>query len=276
MVIKKNDNDTDNPVKYQYIKQHIAPLKADFADEIVLSAYSTWGINHDIIIKQNGAVLYRGFNSNNKLEYLTANISLDKFISIEQGFAKADFLRLKHDYSTNGADGSEVSISFVKDGKIIKSIHDYERSGPFELVWAYLPLEYLHEHLKFKPVDGKFLSPDVQLPFFEKGSDRGFINSSAGFYLLSLIRSGKLTNKKFHPEYRLKFYKSDNLLKMETDGQIYQANWEDGGQTSYDIGFNFINNNQDKIGFIKNLATGQIKFPPPLRKYSHPKKPNHQ
>ena len=281
LLVRLPENGLHHELYYQYIKQHYVANKAIDFDQIILTGYGTWGLNNDMSIDKSGKVIYREYwpandilrskQRNSKLGkylgeqdgyalyyhpqpkhfvYYTAKTSLNKFNELLKGFQLTDFDHLKSEYRGNASDGPEVNLTFVKNGKVIKTIRADEGTGPFELIWAYMPLQYLPQKLKLDSVNSQLNpSPDARFFGFEDSHQYASIPPSMFFYLSTLLRKAKQTTIPLHKHYNVPFDESADVAKMETDGRLYQIAWKNGGKKTYDIGFNFLTANSDVIKF---------------------------
>ncbi len=244
LLIKMPDYGFNTNGYYKYIRQHyIANTTINF-DQVSLTNYSTWGIRDNIIVKWNGDVGYQ-----NHERYYTSKISKSQFQTILQRFQKIDFDHLEGEYSGGGADGPEVSLTFIKNGKVIKTVRADQGAGPLELVWAYLPISFLNAQLKLDSAKNGKLDLDARFFGFEDNHQYARVPQSMLFYLLTILRQAKQTSVPFNKKYDVPFDYGHNLSKMETDGQLYRITWKNGTQKTYDIGFNFIKANSGIIKF---------------------------
>jgi hypothetical protein len=274
-------------VYYKYIKQHYSANTAVDFDQIILTNYSTWGPGSSISIDKNGEVVARYHqskgdvviktkqkNDNNgqfieikdgyviyvkhqleRYNYYTAKTSSGKFSEILNGFQKIDFDHLRPEYSGNTVDGPETSFAFIKNGKVVKNIKVDKYTGPFELTWAYLPLQYLDDQLKMDSVSTEQPSADARFFGFENKHQFASVSPSMFFYLSTLLRQAKQTSAPFNSKYDVPFDYSADVFKMSTDGQLYRITWKNGSVKTYDIGFNFLTVNADVIRFKNKTAT---------------------
>lgn len=251
LVIKK-DTIVTTLIKKNYIISNVP----DF-DAVIVSSSSCFGPcpMNDIIILKNGNVLYKGSYHVPKKGWYTSKISISDFDKIQKRFKEADYLKLKNTYSTMVTDSQSISISFVKDGKIIKTIEDYAQSSPNEFVWAYLPLVVLSQELVLKPTS---INSHLDIEFFYSSfvtTDRmkGFnLAETEAFYLLALLMHAKNVDVKFDEKYFLN-YNNAYINQVTTDGRYYKLYFKNGKTEVKDIDFNFITDNKlnGKLEIIK-------------------------
>lgn len=129
-------NDT-TAVKYSKADYRID--KSEHYDEIIISAsgcYGTCPINN-ISINRNGPVIYFGEEYNTVNGLYQSQINSTLFSKLEEDFKKANIKNLQDRYEDEWTDGETVSVTFIKDNKIVKSISDYRAQSPTEFYWAY-------------------------------------------------------------------------------------------------------------------------------------------
>ena len=203
------------------------------------------------LVASDGEVLYKGEMYNTKEGLYTSKIPSLRFRKIEQDFLKANLSALKEDYSAAWTDDETVTLSFIKKGKIIKTVEDYGHSGPTELFWAYTPLRYLYQSLELDTINNLPAELGIEVTGFSYSNKISDLKETESFYLWSLLRSGRATSASFHKKYDLVFSGPGQLLRIETDGRFYHFIWRNGREKSVDIGFNFVKENSAIMHFRK-------------------------
>ena len=119
------------------------------------------------ILSSDGTLLFgsRGIQYRGGL-YRT-KISMGKCEEIENNFRRADIRHLKTKYAYPATDQATIWLTFVKDGKIYKSIRDYGFAGPAEFEAAIPSLWYLYRHIPKSNID----SVKSQSDFIEPGQE---------------------------------------------------------------------------------------------------------
>ncbi|NJO24576.1 MAG: hypothetical protein HC867_00540 [Bacteroidia bacterium] len=187
----KNNGDTSKYAKLYY------PVNDNVLfDELVVSSSGCLGecpINN-IIINKSGKIIYYGEKYNKKNGSYTSFISNEQYNQIEMSFRKADVTNLNENYIAGHTDDVTVSLTFLKDNKIIKSIIDYRNEAPTQLYWAYMPVRNLYSLIKLDTIS-------FAQPLIGSVSDMIFnlllstsLSQSEAFYLCNLLRQSKLTN----------------------------------------------------------------------------------
>jgi hypothetical protein len=245
----------EKDVVLEFSKQNYSANEKDDFDKIIISKSPCFGscaIN-DLEIHKNGTVLYNGHDYNLKNGFYTSKIQPEGFEKIETDFKKAHFLELKNDYAIETTDLQKVSITFIKDDKIIKTITDYGRQSPKSFRITYEPIAYLYQHLRLKKIENiKDYRKNLYYEF-ERENKSIQLSSSEGFYLSNLLGNAKPSYKSFHPEYIIKYDNDLNVTKIETDGQYFKVHFKDESPIVLDLGFNFIvrNNLKERLKLKK-------------------------
>ncbi|MFD2603380.1 DUF6438 domain-containing protein [Flavobacterium suzhouense] len=259
--IKKFNKDTlivkrDTIVSTFTKKKYDIGMSPDF-DAVVFSSSLCYGScpANDLVISKTGEVLYKGSYHVLNEGWYTAKIPLTEFEKIQRRFKEADYMGLKNDYYTMVTDSQQISVSFIKDGKIIKTISDYADSAPNEFIWAYTPLMYLGQKLDLKSKENKkYLDNDFfHSSFVTVDEQKGMnLTQSEVFYLVTLLMDAKNVDVRFDEKYLLR-YDNNYIKEVKTDGRYYKLYLKNGKTEIKDIGFNYITDNKlsEKIEIIK-------------------------
>lgn len=238
----------DKNIILEFSKQsYIENEKSDF-DKIIVSKSPCFGscpIN-DIEINKTGEVKYYGGHWNLKNGFFKSQITAREFDEIEENFKKTEFLELKDDYQANWTDDQKVTVTFVKDNKILKTIRDYGRQSPKSFRITLEPITFLYQKLKL--VEDKSLEKfqDNRYFSFEKGNKIINLESSEDFYLSNLLSNASQSFKPFKAEYIINYPQDFDINRIETDGQFYKVIYRNKKSEILDIGFNFIEINNLK------------------------------
>ncbi|RXF72385.1 DUF6438 domain-containing protein [Arcticibacter tournemirensis] len=256
-------------LQIRYAKANYESNKRLLYDQIIVSTsgcYGTCPINNTLITSR-GDVLYYGEEYNTKEGPQKSKITLSRFKEIEQAFFKANLPSLNEDYFSEWTDDETISVSFIRNGRIIKTVEDYGRAAPTELYWAYTPLRYLYQSLDLDTINNLPLGLNIKVEGFTYGEKICVLKKSEQFYLWSILKNAKITNRPFQKEYKLVFSGQDQLVTVETDGRFYRFILKDGHQKTYDIGFNFITRNPEIIHFrektVYETSPNTTDFSPP-------------
>ncbi len=215
-------------------------------DKLIISKSPCFGscaIN-DIEINKNGNVYYSGRNYNLKNGFFETKISSTLFNEIEKNLKKTNYLSLKDSYSATWTDDQEVSVTFVKDNKNIKTITDYGRQSPKLFRINIEPISYLYQKLKFVKRNTTSDIQNMHYYRFEKGNQIINLSSSEVYYLFNLLDNSKITNKSFKTEYITNYDVDFDISKIETDGRFFKIFSKKKSPVTYDLGFNFVEKNE--------------------------------
>lgn len=214
-------------------------------DKIVVSTSGCYGRCpvSDIIISKTGDVLFFGKRFTKHQGYLKAKIRSENFVKIERDFKKADYQNLENNYSLYAYDLMEISVTFIKDNKIVKSIIDYGGASPTELKWALYPLIYLEQKLKLEKVDFRTDFIDLESGVFKSSTDVLTISKSEGFYLNLELQNAKQSNIPFTANYILINSNTKDKKIIETDGRFFKIELSNSKLITLDLGYNFFERN---------------------------------
>lgn len=236
----------DKNIILELSKQEYIENRKDDFDKIIISKSPCFGscpIN-DIEINKNGEVTYSGGHWNLRNGFFKSKITSQEFKEIENNFKKAKFLELKNDYSASWTDDQEITVTFVKDNKILKTIKDYGRQSPKSFRITLEPITYLYQKLKLEENKEMKEFGKIQYYRFEKGNKIINLTGSEAFYLSNLLSNSETTNKTFVSEYFIDYDTDLNVNRIETDGRFFKIISKDKSSIILDLGFNFIMTNE--------------------------------
>mgnify|MGYP006190447005 FL=1 len=186
---------------------------------------------------------FKGLGYNTNEEDFKTQLDLKTVTQIFDNFDKIDILKMDDSYYKSVTDAQNNSISFIKNGKIVKSIQDYANKAPLDFFAAYNELSYLYQKVK-KKNDIVFLFDNrIHFPSFENKKVQNKICNSELFLLELELMKGKECDVSFEPKYSLNFsYLNQGFLfnKIETDGRYYRFIYKNNTSKTIDIGYNFI------------------------------------
>ncbi len=236
----------DKNIILEFSKLNHKENKNEKFDKIIISKSPCFGscpIN-DIEINKNGNVNYSGSHYNSKNGFFKSKISSNQFNEIELSLKKTNYLNLENKYTAEWTDDQEVSVTFVKDNKIIKSITDYGRQSPKIFRINIEPLTYLYQKLKLTESKTAKDFQNIRYYRFEKGNQIISLTSSEVFYLFNLFDNSKTTNKRFKTEYVTNYDTDFEVSRIETDGRFFKIFSKNKSPITFDLGFNFIERNE--------------------------------
>lgn len=261
---KKNDtlqlavNDS-TIVRYRKILNK-PDILSDF-DQIIYSSSGCYGTCPiiDISVSKQGSILFQGEGYAKPLGFYSGRIDAGMKDYIFDKFRRANPLRLKDYYAADHTDDESLTTTFIQSGKIVKTIHDYGKKATNELIWAYVPISTVHDHIKLDslPPDQPYY-PKLRYFAFEKNGRLLELEKSESFFLWTELIKSKHTNKTFKPRYKVSFTGNyaywgpdpnkkayqHSIKSISTDGQFFTFEFSDRQPaTTYDLGYNFVDRN---------------------------------
>jgi hypothetical protein len=226
-------------VKYARTKYKINPNEN--YDQIIVSSSGCYGSCPvlNISIDNNGNILYFGQQYNTQNGFYKSKITKTQYQKIQTNLKKADITNLKDNYEGSWTDDETITLTFVKNKKIVKSISDYGRQSPTALVWAYTPIRYLYQQIKLTPLKTENLLFPIWRISFKKGNQICDLTKSESYYLFVEIFKGKETTDSFEHKYYIEFWDDQDKKEIvNTDGRYFKFK-----NKTIDIGYNFIISN---------------------------------
>jgi hypothetical protein len=226
--------------KYSRSLYHID--SSEVFDQIIVSSSGCYGTcpRSDVLIMRSGEMIFHGKEFNTKNGYFKGYVENQQYAKIENDFKKSSFLNLADKYFSGGTDYEEISVSFIKDDTIIKTISDYGNGAPPELYWAYTPTRFLYQSISLDTISNipEYLLIDHLR--FEKGNKICPLSRSESFYLWNLLLNSTVVQIAFIPQYNLGFRGSGDLLEITTDGQYFKFKMKDKSQFTLKLNRNFL------------------------------------
>lgn len=214
-------------------------------DKIIVSSTGCYGSCPvtDIEIDKNGDVIYKGgYYSSIKGDY-KSKISKELFSKINLSFLKSNWTSLENEYISNWTDDETVYVTFVKNGRIIKTIKDYGRKAPTEFIWAYTPLRFLQQNIKLEKNAIDTTLFDFNYIGFKKEDTICSLSKSESFYLKNLLSKSSITKKSFIEKYTMEYWSNDIKKKIVTDGRYYKIKKNKGVFIVVDLQYDFLKQN---------------------------------
>ena len=238
-------------------------------DQIVYSSSGCYGSCPilDFSLNQKGEFLFQGEGYTDALGFFEGKLTEKQTNFIFNKFYKSDILNIDENYYASHTDDQSITTTYLKGGKIIKTIHDYGMSGPNELVWAYIAISnaYKQTILDTISVDESFY-PKLHYFSFRRDSLILPLEKSESFYLWIELRSSSTLKKVFVPKYELYFrrnytywgpdpnenrQRSSKPKSIKTDGRFYSFYFENDKTVTYDLSYSFIDQNFNQKDFRK-------------------------
>lgn len=196
-------------------------------------------------LDRNGNFFFKAYSSNTQIKNSYSKLDSSQVKYYFNLFDKIPIFDLKDNYSIQATDGQTNTISFFKNGKIVKTISCYMKT-PIDLQKAYSELSYAYQNVRVED-DFEFLFMEkVNLFSFETSNSEFRLKESESFFLEVALRNGKQVKTEMNSNYNLKFSdwnEVSDVLKITTDGRFYQILMKDKTIKTIDIGYNFIEKN---------------------------------
>jgi hypothetical protein len=232
----------------EYVFSRIKNIKVEDVsyDQIILSASGCFGScpSNMISVKESGEVVYCGIKYNSKNGLYSARVDKKNFKEIKNTFSRTPVSTLKEEYIMPVKDTEEITVTFIKDGKIVKTIRDNYRLVPHEFYWAYSSLRYLYQNLKTDTISSRFSLYPFTSMLIESTNKRFLLRGSEAFYLWLMLMNKPETNQSFMEVYQIQNMGKDEIKTMTSDGRFFKIVDRDGRSKTYDLGYDFFTHNQ--------------------------------
>lgn len=196
-------------------------------------------------IDRKGNLFFKSYSSNTQTNNLFSKLSSDEIKYYFNLFDKIPVQKLKDNYSFQATDSQTNTISFFKNGKIVKTISCYIKS-PIDLEKAYSELSFAYQNVKVEFSDELLFDEKVNLFSFINKKTQFRLKDSESFFLEVALRNGKQVKKEVDANYTLKFSdwkEVSDISGITTDGRYYKILMKDKTIKIIDIGYNFIEKN---------------------------------
>ncbi len=197
----------------------------------------------NIILNADGTVIFKGQGAITKKGLFTGKVAPKYLETLQSQFEKINFDSLKNKYESPVTDLQTVSVTFIKNGKIYKTVNDYGRTAPAFLKSSYASLENLYQNIPLKKIPDPAFIPSFEGITNSKIKKEGKVldlTQSETFLLFNYLRNGRISHSKFKTRFKLHTnYDAINpLYDIDTDGRYFTFN-VNGKPLTIDIGFNF-------------------------------------
>lgn len=194
----------------------------------------------NLMVSRNGDVEYHALFNNKNEGHFKSYIKPEFFNELQDRFTLMDLIKLKDRYIAHHTDDETITVSFVKNGRVYKTIMDYGHDGPPAFRWAYLQLRHVPDKLKLTREQNqpKYLSQYDNFRTASLIKDGMILDilQTETFLLFQYLNNGKRTDHKFSPTYRLVTGFEESPIM--TDGRYFQLKSKEETVT-IDIGFDF-------------------------------------
>ena len=252
--IKKVNQDTLNLIDKNKNAYFLVKNKSTYKDTtqydaiIVDRDYLGLGLTgiNTTYINRKGQMYFKSSGYNTNEQCFTAQFDVKIVNPFFKKFDQINIVNIKNSYPNTAPDSQNNTVTFIKNGKIIKSIEDGSRTAPIYFYAAYNELSYLYQKVTEYDTITFIFDNRVHFPSLENKLQKYSLYNSELFLLELELRKGKETNISFEPKYTLNFshYNQGFLFdKIETDGSYYKFYYNDNTTKTIDIGYNFIEAN---------------------------------
>ncbi len=172
---------------------------------------------------------------------IATKVSQDKVDYYFNIFDKIDIQKFNKTYQLSATDGQSNTISFFKNGKIVKTISTYLTS-PIELKTVINELSYSYQFIPDQINYYSVLGDDYLFGIQFENRNLRLLDSESDFLEVSLSM-GKEVEIDFEPKYEMQvkaFYSEGPYKKILTDGRYYKFIKKDDSSFTIDLGYNFI------------------------------------
>lgn len=244
--------DKEEKKKFYYKKKKFEKPTQITLSQITLSLEPCFGAcpASSISIDSEGNIIYFGESSTPNIGLFKGKIDKKVFEETVLELNKIHFTVLKNTYSMgNVTDLSGLSVSFIKDHKILKTIYSYGNAEPRNLKGILNKIIYAYQKANLEKIsyDYPIVSPTF-LPKF-------LLHDSESFYLQTLLLRAPKTVSKFIATY---YQKSSLILpenfdyekyeqmqrRIETNGRYFRMENKNHHFSTFDIGFDFFKANE--------------------------------
>jgi hypothetical protein len=244
--VKKMTLVSDEGIEYVFSRIKNKKVEDVSYDQIILSASGCFGScpSNMISVKESGEVVYCGIKYNSKNGLFSARVDKKNFKEIKNTFSRIPISTLKEEYIMPVKDTEEITVTFIKDGKIVKTIRDNDQLVPHEFYWAYCSLRYLYQSLPMDTISSYFgLFPFTSM-LIESTNTRYILRGSEAFYLWLMLMNKPETNQSFMEVYQIQNMGKDEIKTLTSDGRFFKIVYGDGRSKTYDLGYDFFTHNQ--------------------------------
>jgi len=146
---------------------------------------------------------------------------------------------MQNEYQATHTDDECVSVTFIKDNKIVKTVSDYGQVSQTEFIWAYTQSRFYYQKLNLVSAKNIDTILPKEIYGFQTTNQIIRLEDSERFYLgLEFAKALKVPSIKKNLTFQAQGWNGEGYDKIETDGKLIKYK----GST-YDIGYNFIEKN---------------------------------
>ena len=269
-----------------FIRERATPDTSQEFDKVVFSMIS-WNytqLSPEISVDKAGNVYFAGGTWQLFPGFYYGKVDTADVKNLFDKLNKAKLPVLPDKMDEGNLDGSTAYTTFIKNGRIIKSLkhhfgslHDPLIRLDLKIWQAYYGLANLPAKLeyekKLKPLPSALPVSVLHFLLFSDGKMFTELSPSEALYFWTELQKAKPVEIPFKPTYRLlcseRFGSIEKeqgkhpdplLYELATDGRFYKFPDKDGKPRIYDLGYNFLERNKMKIRFKEATPDDQVKI----------------
>lgn len=243
--------DKEEKTTFYYKKKKFEKPTQITLSQITLSLEPCFGTcpASSISIDSEGNIVYFGESNTPNIGLFKGKVDTKLFEEIVLELNKIHFTTLKNKYSVgNVTDLSGLSVSFIKDNNIFKTIYSYGNAEPRNLKGILNKIIYAYQKANLEKINYDY--PIVGSTFPPK-----FLLNSESFYLQTLLLKATKTDSTFMATYYQKsslilpenfdYEKYEQMQRsIETNGRYFKMENKNHHFSTFDIGFDFFKANE--------------------------------
>jgi hypothetical protein len=212
-------------------------------DAVVVNRSPCYGICpfNFTYLDRNGNFYFKNLRYNTSRTDIATKLDKNSTNNLFDILDKIDFERLEDEYYIGATDSQTNTISFFKNGKIIKTISTYIKCPP-QLEEAINELSFAYQNLPEETEYESILGNESTFGIQFTDSNLMLLPSEANFLEVELSRAKKV-NIGFNEKYQIDlgyYEKSGDYKKIITNGRYYKFLKDDNSTFTVDLGYNFI------------------------------------
>ena len=256
--IKKYSNDTIYFKNFMLVRDKTKQVYQNEFDAIIVTSSGCYGTCpiYNYRLEANGTIIYAGEKFTDIEGIYKGKIKKEYINYFKKALSKVDVKNLPDKYENSSTDGNYEEIVFIKNNKVIKKISFYMNDGPPKVKQLLDILRLMNHYFEdIKPYQTQNYFSIV--PIYFSNVDKPDFSDYQMFYLWTELmqhpskpfnfntKTTKINkfNSKFDWDSKYKNFNSKSLEFIETDHQRFQIKFKNEPIQYYDLGYNFLKNN---------------------------------
>lgn len=257
--VEKLSKDTIFFEHFMLVRNKVKQQFNNAFDAIIVTSSGCYGSCpiYNYRLESNGDIIYAGEKFTQIKGVYAGQINKEYFNYFKNKLNQIDLYQTDDQYSNNTTDGNFEEIVFIKNNKITKRISFYINDGPPKVKQLLDILRAMHYYIEDKKTYHYKDYFSIINPFTNtKEVNLEEFSDYQSFYLWTELmkhpskpfqfkqktfKINKFISKFWDSEYEEISPKS--LETIETDGQQFQIKFKDSPIQYYDLGYNFLENN---------------------------------